>query len=123
MSFPRGWTKTSSPGAGNVASIVVPGITGVSHVLDSFEARVSSSLTTGPVQWEILLTSSDLVFNALVIGWLFANAAASATNVVVDTESATGLDMAAGPGASMTVAFQFASAAVIPFLRIQGHDI
>ena len=116
--FPRGWTLTNFAAAGVAATITAPAIGGVVHVLDSFYFRIVQS-TGAAASVELDLTSSDGTFAAYVLTILQLSAVADD----IDSDSASGLDLAAGPGASLTVFGSAAVAGVYQFLRIQGHDI
>lgn len=107
--FPRGWTIS---GVGT--SFAVPATTGVVHVLDSFEVLVYWNGAAAAVA-NVQLTSSDGVFNADVIGFIAAAANSPAS------DSGSGLDLAAGPGASLTVSLS--AVFTNNFMRLQGHDI
>lgn len=119
--FPRGWTLNSFVGPGSTASIVVPAIPGVVHVLDSFNAVLEAAAAAAAgLGADVNLTSSDGTFTAFVLG-VMANAGGA---VGSDTASGSGLDLAAGPGASLTISFNIAAAANYnEFLLVQGHDI
>jgi hypothetical protein len=115
--FPRGWTLTVD--LVGAASITVPAIPGVSHVLDAFFAQLGTNAGGGALQ--VQLSSSDGTFNNMVIGHPILPAAAAGS---FESASASGSDLglAAGPGASLTV-FMGAIAGVTETLVIQGHDI
>ena len=115
--FPRGWTLTAF-GVGAAATITVPAIPGVVHVLDSFSAKLTNNggaAVGDPVQ----LSSSDGVYSSFQIGQLLISATAES----VDTDSASDLDLPAGPGASLTITIPNPGVSNQVFLRVQGHDI
>lgn len=115
--FPRGWTISSdNGGAVGATSITVPAVPGIVHVLDSFDAKMFNA-TAAVVGALITLTSSDGIFAAFPLGRL--DAAAGGT----DSASGSGLGLAAGPGASLTIAYSNGVSGVAEFLVIQGHDI
>ena len=66
----------------------------------------------------VQLTSSDGTFAAFDLALLNAPATDGE-----DEESPSGLNLAAGPGASVTIAFSASAAGVVEFLVVQGHDI
>lgn len=107
--FPRGWTLTVVG-----TTLTVAAVTGVIHVLDSFEVDVYNS-TAAAVLQNLTLTSSDGVFASFPLAFVAADATAGTS------DSGSGLDLAAGPGASMTVALSGAFSN--NFIRIQGHDV
>lgn len=114
--FPRGWTLISAPAAGNIATITVPAAAGIVRVLDGFDALTfngSGSATAIGIN----LTSSDGVYNAYQIGMVVAATASSGL------DSATGLNLATGPGSNLTVAWGTGLASSLEYLRIRGHDI
>lgn len=113
--FPRGWTQSSFSGAGLV-SITIPALAGVVHVLDSFQATIASPTAAAGVL--VQLSSSDGTFTAFDLGFIQADAGPSN-----GTASGSGLDLAAGPGASLTIAFGSFPAGCDEFLLVQGHDI
>lgn len=113
--FPRGWTLTVDSAAG-AATITVPAVAGVVHVLDSFTAKITTGAAAGGAL--VTLSSSDGVFTSVPLGAINSPASSS------DMASASGLDLAAGPGASLTIACNAGPpAGGAEFLMIQGHDI
>jgi hypothetical protein len=114
--FPRGWTFSART-AGTAASITVPAIPGVIHVLDSVNAKIFNG-SGGQAGLLVTLTSSDGIFAAFLLGELEA-----VTPNGTDEISLSTLDLAAGAGASLTVAYNGGIALVNENLLIQGHDI
>lgn len=112
--FPRGWTLVQET-AGGALNLVVPAVAGVVHVLDAFVVILNNT-AAGFVALNLTLNSSDGIFTNFVLGLPIAQGASSG----IDSDS--GLDLAAGPGASLTIA---TGAAVTgnQYLRIKGHDI
>lgn len=116
--FPRGWTLTNQ--STGTASITVAGIAGIIHVLDQFFAGAMIAAGATAFAQTVTLTSSDGVFAAFPLGQVAMEGVLGASG----SDSASGLDLAAGPGASLTIAFGGAGAATtFQLLRIQGHDI
>ena len=119
--FPRGWTLTNFANPGTAASITLSALSaGVVHVLDSVTATLAANAAAavGVVQ-NVVITSSDGVLsnNALILA--YAGGA-----IGCNVGSLSGLDLAAGPGASLTVSFQNTTPAnYYQLLVIQGHDI
>jgi hypothetical protein len=115
--FPRGWTLTVD--LVGAASITVPAIAGVAHVLDAFSAQLATA--AGGAALQVLLSSSGGTFTNLVIGHPILPAAAAGS---FESAAASGsdLNLAAGIGESLTV-FIGAVAGVTETLVIQGHDI
>lgn len=109
--FPRGWTLSSQSGA--AITLTAPAIPGVAHVLDAFECVVFNS-TAAAVASNITLSSSDGVFANFPIGLVIALATS------IGSDSASDLDLSAGPGASLSVTM--AAGFANQLLRIQGHD-
>lgn len=67
--FPRGWTLSELATAGVTASITVPAIPGVVHVLDAFTASLNAqAAAAGAAGPDITLTSSDGTFTGFVLG-------------------------------------------------------
>ena len=114
--FPRGWTLSSYV-AGGLASITVPAIAGVVHVLDSFTGTIYNTAAS-TAELRVVVSSSDGVFASLPLAELVA----AATNGS-DSGGGSGLDLAAGPGASLTIAFNGSATGINEFLLVQGHDI
>ena len=113
--FPRGWLLTMQAGGGALASITVPAVPGVVHVLDSFSAVYTCSAATGTA-------SANNV--QITGGPLLALLALPGGAVGSDSGGGSGLDYATAPGAALTVAFAGASpGSFFEFLTIQGHDI
>lgn len=110
--FPRGFTLSKLVGGGApAASITVPATPGISHILDTFTARLISTLPggAGPVD----VTASGLVLTELYL------AAAG-----VDQDGGTGLGIPSGVGLALTVTFSAVTiAGVDQFLLIQGYEI
>lgn len=119
--FPRGWSFTAQATAAPVG-IVVPAQAGVAHVLDSFSAKVSNFNTATSLSTNISLSSSGGTYGSVLLALLGATLAAANT-VNNDSAAESGLDLAAGPGESITVTFTSSQAGAIEFLLIQGHDI
>jgi hypothetical protein len=115
--FPRTWTYTALEGPGISTVITIPGVPAVTHVLDSFLAIVENS-TTSIWYSQLSLYSSDGAFTAGVAIGLVAAAADSP-----GSDSASGLDYAASPGASLTIEFTVTHPSGYEFLRVQGHSI
>lgn len=117
--FPRGWTVPAQASAGSEAVATVPGIAGVVHVLDSFTAKAQAGGAGSGFGCSVVLSSSDGVFNNFVLGVIEVSGPSSS-----DECSASGLDLAAGPGASLSVGFNVnAPAGDNETVLIQGHDI
>jgi|SRR5581483_5307011 len=112
--FPRGWTLTAFGGNGAACVITAPAITGVVHVLDGFSAKSGGSAAQSPT---ITLSSSDGVFSSLILAVVDVLAGS------FDTASESGLDLAAGPGAALTIEFSSNTAGDFEMLVAQGHDI
>jgi hypothetical protein len=113
--FPRGWTFSNVTINPNTTSITVPAIPGVVHVLDSFTATTVGSVAVGQT---ITLASSDGVFAGFILALLSQVAGGTAD------ASVSGLDLAAGPGASLTIAYgAVTNAGNENLLIVQGHDI
>lgn len=112
--FPRGWTMVAGPSAAAL-TLTVAAITGVAHVIDSFTFVIYNTAAT-PTALELVLNSSDGTFSNYALGLAGPSSDAS------DSDSDTGLDLRAGPGASLTIS---TGAAVTGFqyLRVLGHDI
>jgi hypothetical protein len=121
--FPRGWTISNyNSGTASVATITVPASPGVVHVLDSFNAKLVNSDTAAAHQTTVFVSSSDGVLAAFLLALLSTGTAVGGAPVS-DESSASGLDLATGPGASMTIAFQSSAASLFQYLLVQGHDI
>lgn len=113
--FPRGWTLTAQANAGASATITVPGVAGVAHVLDAFDAKLGGS--TAQV-CSIRISSSDGVYTSVPLGLIVTSAGSG------DSASGSGLDLAAGPGASIQVGFDaVGGTGNVEQLVCQGHDI
>lgn len=116
--FPRGWSTSTQASGGGIASITIAAVPGVVHVLDAFTAKAVATAGGTTFTQDVLLTSSDGVFN-INLALLQVPAASTA-----DEASGSGLDLAAGPGASLTIAYSGAApAGDFQFLVVQGHDI
>ena len=117
--FPRGWTLISQTGGGGTASVTVPAVAGVVHVLDRFTAKLVALAGGAVMAANVQLSSSDGAFTSLNLGLLQTVGALTADEV-----SQSALDLAAGPGASLTVAYSLVTSTNnIEYLSIEGHDI
>jgi hypothetical protein len=114
--FPRGWAFSVRT-AGVLASITVAATAGVVHVLDSVDAKMFNG-SGAQVGLLVQLNSSDGVFAGFQLAELEA-----VTPNGTDEISLSNLDLAAGPGASLTVTYNGGIALVNENLLIQGHDI
>lgn len=117
--FPRGWTLVAAPAGGVLGTVTAPAITGVTHVLDGFYARVVQEAAGALAGAFLQLTTSDGAFTNFDLAFLVQTGTVGG----IDSDSDSGLNLAGGPGASMTVAFSAALADSQEFARILGHDI
>ena len=117
--FPRGWTLSNRAGVGNTPSITVPAIVGVVHVLDAFTFSAIANGSAAPLDELLTLSSSDGVFASFPLAEFLLQSGQTSTG-----SSGSGLDLAAGPGSSLTIAGNAAAiAGTVCLLVIQGHDI
>jgi hypothetical protein len=117
--FPRGWTLTSATTAGAAATITVPAVPGVVHVLDSLQASLVAvaAAAAGSFIW---VTVSWGGFAPIYLTLLASNGGAIGN----ESASLSGLDIATAPATALTVAFNAPAAANYnEVLLIQGHDI
>lgn len=113
--FPRGWLLTGGPaGAGTAASITVPSIAGVVHVLDSITATLLSFAAAAGGSFSSITVGGIQVMNLAFGGGAFGT----------DVGTLSGMDVATAPGAALIVAFnQVTITNYVQLLVIQGHDI
>lgn len=115
--FPRGWTLSAVAGNPNTASVTVPAVAGVSHVLDSLYAKlISEGGGGGTFAPSITVTVSGILVLTvfLVVG----------VTVGVDDFQGSDLGLTTTPGNSIVVTFtQPCVATTIEELVIQGHDL
>jgi hypothetical protein len=121
--FPRGWTGNSLVGStGVAASVTIPALPSVVHVLDSLWFKLTVYQWTGAtlVEWEVLVGGV-----LRVAGMLSTPETGAGTGAGVDSVSLSGLDLATLAG--QTIVAQFAGAVpgagVYEEITIQGHDI
>lgn len=112
--LPRGWIHTDLTD-GSAASIAIPAVPGVSHVIDGIYAKLSFSAILGPYQVE--LTSAVTWAGGLTVANLYLPAAGS------DDATLSGLGLTGLPGEVLTVKFNSFAAGVFEMLIVQGHDI
>lgn len=117
--FPRGWTLSTGQSIGANAVLTIPAVAGVVHVLDSVTAimQCTAAFTGGASL--LTLTSSDGVYTGL----LLADLALAGGSTASDSASLSGLDLAAGPGASLTLTLNGGAANLALVIIAQGHDI
>lgn len=120
--FPRGWTLSSAPAPPAAASITIPALPGIVHVLDGFTAKLFNSNTSFGANNHVLLSSSDGAFSSFVLALLATAQPAAATSYQLDSASESGLGLAAGPGASLTISFDGGAASFYEFLLVHGYD-
>jgi hypothetical protein len=112
--FPRGWIQ-SNAAVGSTVTVTAPALPGVVHVLDSVWAKIDASGTAGPLNVNASSSGGSV---SQFLGRVFIGTAGG-----TDEFSLSGLDLAAGPGESLTVAFNGSGAGVGEALVAQGHDI
>ena len=107
--FPRGWAQVSNAPAFALASITIPAVPGVVHVLDQLTLRATNTTATlyGPT-----VTVGAITFQLFA----FPNS--------TDELAMSGLDLASPPGAALVIAFAaVASSGTAHTIQAQGHDI
>jgi hypothetical protein len=104
--LPRGWTYSDLVD-GAAASITVPGIAGIAHVLDAFQASIAGNAT---YVGQVTLTSTSGTFTTFSLGLL-------------TSASGSSLGLAMMPGEGFTIAIDNSpGAGGNSSLLIQGHD-
>lgn len=122
MDLPRGWTLSADANPGT-ASITVPAIAGVSHVLDAVTVKIHGFNGSAAYSGAVLVTSSDGAYTNFPVARVSVTAAAAAS-LQADAAAIADLGLAAGAGASLTVAVSpAAGAGITQTLVIQGHDV
>lgn len=111
--FPTGWTQTANIAGVGTASVTLPALPGVAHVLDQLQLRLLNN------------TAAAIAVNVTISGpavSITVTLYAAATSQ--DSMSLTGLDIDAGVNQALTIAFGSAAAAnVWQTIIAQGHDI
>lgn len=114
--FPRGWIFYSFANATGNAQITVPGVSGVTHVLDTVQASASAFAATALFLSSVQIAGGPF-WNLLVQG-------IAGAGVSTDSISYGGLDFHAGVSNPLVVGFGTAAVTGIFLnLAIQGHDI
>jgi hypothetical protein len=109
--FPRGWTITANAAAGATASITVPAVPNVAHVLDT--------LTLRAVNASAALYAVNVTVQGGILGFVM-DAFPNSTDEI----SLTGIDLATAPGNALTITFSgVAPASTAQQIYAQGHDI
>lgn len=114
--YPRGWTFTiETVGPGAAASITLPAVSGVTHVLESVHAQILTVVATGVA----IGVNVDLGTGAVQYG------AIQTSGTVPDSERFDqDIDLPGAIGAAITVALATAPVAnEVQYLTIRGHDI
>jgi len=118
--FPRGWVMIATAGSQVGCTLVIPAVPAVARVVDTIYFQIISYATTA-VTANLNITSSDGAINIQSLMELAATVS-SATEYIKDSDTATGLDIATGPNASITIT-SAGIQAVSQLIRVQGHDI
>lgn len=117
--FPRGWTISAKAAAAAAASITLPALNGITHILDSLSAEVVNTGANGAA-FEVTVTAGGVVTLTvpLTVGTV------TAPDVQSGTASDTSLDISSTSGGTIVVAFTTVTPGnMIQYLLIQGHDI
>lgn len=119
-SFPSGWTLyTRQNQTGVAASINVPGILGVVHVLDSVYAKIVSLSAAGGLE-----TTELVVVNDIPVTFLDTMLVLPASQAGSDEASFDGLNISSIPGGGLTVKFLTPGGTGFwQEIVIQGHDV
>lgn len=119
MPFPRGWLFNSIANGAGTASITLTGAPGLSHVLDSFTAKLTTygaTIVVGPGV-EILISGNSVYLDQIII-----QGTAGQTNTD-EINLGPGLDLLVPSGEVLEVLFTSPTIAnVMQHLTIQGHD-
>lgn len=111
--FPRG-TVTSALNSAAVASITIPAVVGVSHVVTDVYGKLITSSVYGPI---VSLSSASL-------GTIFLmQLVCPGTSDATDSDDASGLQLRAAPNEAVTIAFNAWIAGTTEFIRAQWYDI
>lgn len=116
--FPTGWVAVNAVGPTLTPTVLIPAITNVTHVLDSFDSIFIATALAAVFDCSIFLSSSDGVFTNFQLGFHLAP-----TGPAKDTVSDS-FRLAAGPSASLTITWNVAVPATgFGMLSIKGHDL
>lgn len=111
--FPRGWLQSNQAAGAGTASLTLPATPNVAHVLDQLQLRLLNN-TAAAIAVNVTITAGTFVITVTLY--------AAATSQ--DSLSLTGLDLTAGAGQALTIAFGSAAIAnVWQTIIAQGHDI
>lgn len=114
-SFPRGGSVTSEAAGAGTASLVLPAIPGITHVIDSVSAKLRNNGAAIAQSYDVNLSSTTIGLFA-VCALIVANAAVS------DTDSFSG-PISGGPGEAVTITFNAAAVAgITELLKVEWHD-
>lgn len=120
--FPRGWTFTSYVGPSQLASITIPGSTGVVHVLDEIDATIAAT-TAAAAGYAVGVQAAvpGLSGGAYLTYLLLADAGGA---IASSSNSLAGMGLAGPPGGAITVQFAIAAApGYQQLLVLKGYDL
>lgn len=115
--LPRGWTLSTDPGFGATATLTLPAIANVAHVLDAFDAKAIAQAAF-PGGYVAVIGVSDSAGLAINVGILGLEPSGAGN----DEAGGQSLGIVCGVGASLTVTLD-SSPDIAVFLLVQGHDI
>jgi len=113
MDFPRDWDLIVPLTVSAVASITVPAIPGVAHVLTAVNAAIVNNAAHAGIA--LLVTANGLYLPSLVLAVPGVSAVESASGAWTGT-------LATAPGGALTVALNGSQANLYEFLELQGYD-
>lgn len=120
----RGWTMVFVTGTAS-GVITIPAQPGIIRVMDSVRLRAVNSSTVANTSTNLNFSTSDGTYTNLLLAVLILSAAASATDLAVEDQQLSSLDLApVSPGANSTISFNWApTAPAVQLVVVKGHDI
>jgi hypothetical protein len=116
--FPRGWVVTLSISDAAIG-VRIPPLTAIVRVIDTITLRIANTTATS-LFTNLQVLSDDSAINLALMA--VYTEGVTAPSVSVDSDTASGLDLAFGPAQGLNLATS-GRVGVAQFIRIQGHDI
>jgi hypothetical protein len=117
LGIPDGWTYFHAPPQGTRATITIPGIEGVAHVLTHISAKMYNVTNVGA--FGITLSAHD---GAIAIWQSLLVVTGAGANIITMDSLDPDLNLACAPGNALVVSFDSVSASLWQALLINGYD-
>lgn len=118
--FPRGYSLNTN--TGGTASVTIPGIAGISHVITAIDASAFYDGTTPPATAiNVQVNSSSGTFTSFVVGYITFPADTTG-GFPQDSVSYSG-QLICAPGESVTISLSDGKTNLVETLTVQAYDI